>query len=332
MNPEACIAALPDPRPSKPRIPAFGSKILGKVRRAPHTICRLIYWRWQATLRRFPNVVEFYYRYNPFPQRTAIPTPLGFKMSGGNSAHHRVMMNGEFERDEVREVQSLMDEVDVFVDVGANIGYYSLLARQKNKYVIAVEPLAANFQFLCRNFVANGWEDAEAYPMGLGRKPGIAVLYGLSSTGASMLAGWAGAPHRWRQTIPVTTLDGILGNRFAEKNILIKIDVEGVEYDVEGVEYDVLRGADTVLARSRRPTFMVEICLGEFNPGGKNPNFRDTFRLFWEHGYEARLMGGGNRPVTSADVERWVRIGRTDTGVINYLFTPVTRQVVNMRP
>jgi FkbM family methyltransferase len=312
QEPSAIFESL---APEKPGMVDRGARLLRRAFRAPRSVFSIVRGKCAALLFNNPNVVDFLYRYSPFKQRRPMVTPMGFKMAGGNSVHHRSMMNGDFEKVEARAILALVDEADVFVDVGANIGYYALMARQKNKHVIAVEPQSANFQFLCENFVANGWEDAEVYPMGLGKRPGIARLYGLSSTGASMLPGWAGATQAWRQTIPVTTLDGVLSGRFLEKNVLIKIDVEGVEYDV-------LQGARAALVRSPQPTFIIEICLGEFDPRGRNPNFRDTFRLFWQNGYEAFQMDGDKRPVTAEDVERWVRFGRTDSGVINYLFVP----------
>ncbi|HLJ10166.1 MAG TPA: FkbM family methyltransferase [Planctomycetaceae bacterium] len=266
-------------------------------------------------LRPGPNVVDFYYRYTPFKRRRPALTPLGFKMAGGNSVHHRGMMAGQFESAELACVLALVDKSDVFVDVGANIGYYACLARQRNKHVISVEPQPANLRFLCANLVANGWHDAEVYPMGLGKKPGIAVLYGLSSTGASLLPGWAGAPMRWRQTIPITTLDTIIGGRFGDKRMLIKIDVEGVEFDV-------LQGAVATLARAQKPTFIVEICLNENAPTGPNPHFQDTFRLFWQNGYRSWLLDEPRHAVTCDDVDRWIEQGRTDANVINFLFTP----------
>ena len=56
-------------------------------------------------------------------------------------------------------------------------------------------------------------------------------------------------------------------------------------------------------------------------PAGINPNFQDTFELFWRHGYEARTADRNDRIINPEDVERWVERGRCDSGTINYKFT-----------
>jgi hypothetical protein len=113
----------------------------------------------------------------------------------------------------------------------------------------------------------------------------------------------------------VTTLDTLLGNRFQGRKLLVKIDVEGVEYDV-------LKGAGAVLAYEPKPVWLVEICLKEHHPGGSNPRYEDTFRIFWERGYRASTAEREPRPVTPEEVVDSVRAGLTRSGIINYIFTP----------
>ena len=237
-------------------------------------------------LRRFPFLVrlhdscnellERFYPYLPIPQRPKA-TPLGFKLQGCGSVHHRSMQQGTFEVELTQLLLQRLEQAQVFVDVGANIGLYSCLARSKGKHVIAVEPLPRNTAALYTNMFENGWKDVEVFPVGLSRTPGIAVLYGASSTGASLIGNWAGASGRHKRIIPISTLDVILGSRFSGKPMLIKIDVEGVEFMV-------LSGAVKTLSQSPRPTWVMEICLNEFHPSGLNPDYLATFELFWSHG------------------------------------------------
>jgi FkbM family methyltransferase len=190
------------------------------------------------------------------------------------------------------------------------------MARQEGKHIVAVEPQPGNLIYLYANFLANNWNDAEIFPLGLGATPRILPLFGASSTGASLIPGWAGASRRYRRTIPVTTMDILLGERFRGKKLFIKIDVEGVEYDV-------LRGAKRTLNLDPKPTWMVEICLREFHPGGENPHYAATFGMFWENGYEARTADDRHRPVTPYDIDLYVRNGQGIPGAINFFFTPV---------
>jgi hypothetical protein len=148
--------------------------------------------------------------------------------------------------------------------------------------------------------------------MGVADAPGLRTLYGASGTGASLIRGWAGYSPSTQQVIPLTTLDTLLGGRFAGERLLIKIDVEGAEHDV-------LRGASASLRREPKPTWVVEICLHQYHPSG-NTRFRETFEQFWSAGYQAHRIDETNAPVTPDDVSRWIAAGRTDTSCINYAF------------
>ena len=71
---------------------------------------------------------------------------------------------------------------------------------------------------------------------------------------------------------------------------------------------------------------MVEICLNEHFRSGFNEQFRETFQIFWSHGYECRVAATHSRTVTPSDVNRWVAQGCVDFGTHNYLFVPAKEQ------
>src|ERR1700722_13685174 len=59
-------------------------------------------------------------------------------------------------------------EGDVFWDIGANVGIYSLYAAAKRVHVVAFEPAAGNYYLLNRNIELNGFADrVEAYCVAL---------------------------------------------------------------------------------------------------------------------------------------------------------------------
>ncbi|HZN62605.1 MAG TPA: FkbM family methyltransferase [Planctomycetota bacterium] len=242
-------------------------------------------------------------------------TPWGFVLAGGSSRHHRAMQGGTFEPEETALFLGALKDTDVFLDVGANIGYYAGLARHSGKRVICLEPLAGNLDLLYATCEENRWDDVEVFPMGAGAKPGIARLYGASGTGASLLRNWAGSSRVFQRTIPLTTVDIVLSGRLKDARLFVKIDVEGAEHDV-------LLGAVETLRRKLRPRWLVEITLNEFHPQGMNPHYLRTFETFWDLGYIATTANSARTPVQRADVERWVRQGKSESGVINYLFSP----------
>lgn len=259
---------------------------------------------------RFPGVVSAFHEYLSAREQQKYylkDTPYGFRLMG-----HAAMQNGTFEEEEVALVREHLASSEVFVDVGANIGLFTCLALSMNKKVISVEPLFQNLTCLYPNLQANGWTDVEVYPVGLAERPGISTLYG-GGTGASLLPKWAGTSEVWHRPIPLSTMDILLGNRFAGRKIMIKIDVEGTEFEV-------LQGSVNTLSMSPPPVWLVEICLTEHHPGGNHPHFSDVFNIFWSHGYEASVADGNRRCVSPSDVERWVRNRKKDFGFINYIF------------
>ena len=97
---------------------------------------------WKRIVSGIPGVGRlrhkwFYFRHNvrdvydSYITRSIAPvmTPLGFKFGGSTSQHHRAMQQGTFEAGEVRLLTKLLPAANVFIDVGANAGYFTCLAR-----------------------------------------------------------------------------------------------------------------------------------------------------------------------------------------------------------
>lgn len=239
-----------------------------------------------------------------FLRQRPVRTSEGFWFSGDRS-----METGAFETEETMVITDLLQCSDTFVDIGANIGYYTCLASGKGKNVLAVEPFPGNLRRLYRNIEKNRSKNIEVWPVGLSSSPDCLTLWG-GGTGASLIRGWSGVSGSWKQTIPVNTLDNILGKRFSGKRLLIKIDVEGAEFAA-------LQGAEATLQMIPRPVWVVEIVLSAHHPE-TNPNFYKTFEIFWQNGYHALTADKKRKPVTRLDIERCLELGSCDN--YNWLF------------
>jgi FkbM family methyltransferase len=245
---------------------------------------------------------------------TEVLTPLGFKLTSGFHPAYQLMRIGKFEVEETAIITKLLPKVDVFVDIGANLGYYTCLALQSDKPVIAFEPQQQNLQCLFKNLMANGWQEkAEVFPLALSKKPGLLTLYGASGPSASLIKNWAGYASNFKKMVPVSTLDYVLAGRFVEQQLFVKIDVEGAEYDV-------LKGSVETIKLACKPMWLVEICLQEFHPEGKNPDFEKIFQLFWLNGYLAFTATDKPELVTSTNVDQWMQKGHSESGTFNYIF------------
>lgn len=238
-----------------------------------------------------------------------VVTPWGFKLSG-----NLAMAKGEFEPIETEVVINILQDVDVLVNVGANIGYYCCHALQMGKSVIAFEPMQKNLRFLCQNVKANDWKNIEIYPMALSDQVGVLEIYG-ADTGASIVKGWAGTPESYVTLVPSSSMDLVLGSRLQGKKVLVLMDVEGAEKGV-------LQGATTLLRNDPKPLWLLEISSTEHQPQGIsiNPYFADTFKIMLDAGYEAFTADKAMRRITWAEIEA-VQNGEADMlGTHNFLF------------
>lgn len=246
-------------------------------------------------------------------RRSPVPTPLGFKFTGSKQ-----MEAGLFEPAETRLVASLAPRFSTLINVGANVGYYCCLALQAGARVVAFEPMPVNQRALYRNIRANGWADRfECYPVALSDSTGLMDIYG-SGTGASLIAGWSG--QTYSTTVPVSTLDTVLGDRFDNEPRLIIVDVEGAELGV-------LKGAQASLAATVRPVWLIEIEMMSHQPMGSryNPDLIKVFELFHEFGYAALSATLTPKRVTLDDVHGALKSGVRTFGTNNFLFVEVSR-------
>lgn len=260
---------------------------------------------------RFPFLASFYRNTRDWldQRRPPVGTKWGFSFAG-----HEAMAGGNFEPAETEVMRKLMSDLDVLVNIGANIGYYCCHALSMGKPVIAVEPNNLNLHYLLKNIQNNGWSNlAEVFPLAMGRGADILQMWG-GGTGASLVKGWAGIDEGFVTQVPVMSLDRILGDGLKGKKALILVDIEGAEYMM-------LQGATKTLISEPRPVWMVEISTTEHQPAGViiNPHFAKTFQMFFSQGYRAFTADEEAIEITLDTVNRIVtgaQLPRTN----NFLF------------
>ena len=230
-----------------------------------------------------PGLADLYRSIKDQRNRNAEPqvTPWGFKLAG-----HEDMAAGDFEPKETALVRDLLQDMDIFVNVGANIGYYCLHAISLGKTAIAIEPITRNLQYLMKNLRINEWEEkAEIFPVAIGESCNVVEIWGVG-TGSSLIEGWAGTPSSYRSLVPTISLDRVLDNAIKGKKALILADIEGAELMM-------LKGAKVTLDNEPSPTWLIEVTTKENQPKGVefNPNFAETFRVMIESGYRSYIVG-----------------------------------------
>lgn len=237
-------------------------------------------------------------------------TPMGFKLSGNEA-----MQKGEFEPEETAIVKKIMPHTDIFINVGANIGYYCCIALSYGKPVVAFEPIHHNLQYLLRNVKANGWNsEIEVFPMALSNRTGIIEIYG-GGTGASLIKGWADTPEQNFTLVPCTTMSNVLGDSFKGRQCFFLVDIEGAEFYM-------LQGASALVHLDPKPVWMMEVTITEHLPKGVsiNPNLLSTFQVFWDGGYEAWTADDQCRLIEPDEVKNVIQSGKDTILTHNFLF------------
>lgn len=189
----------------------------------------------------------------PAPVRLQIPglqVPLQLYIHGEQDQYvsRRIREEGIWEPYETSLVLSMLKSGDVFVDVGANIGYFSIIAAsvvQDGGTVFAFEPDPANFQLLQESAVLNGQQNViNAVEAGLADDSGEGQLY-LSQDNLGDHQIYAAGDER--SSLPITLHNGSHYLRGRIQHIdLLKVDTQGSEYQVMAGLLPLLQALPTV--------------------------------------------------------------------------------------
>lgn len=146
-------------------------------------------------------------------------------------------------------VLHLLRPGDLFVDVGANVGSYTILGSAvAGARTLSFEPVPATYERLLKNIQLNGiGSQVTALNKGVGREVGtLSFTAGLDTVNHVVAGEDAG---KSAVAVEVTTLDRELGTQVP---VLMKVDVEGYETPV-------LEGASATLARPGLRAIVIEL-------------------------------------------------------------------------
>jgi FkbM family methyltransferase len=190
---------------------------------------------------------------------------------------------GDFERAERTFVERFLKPDDVFVDVGANIGLYSVLAAGlvgRGGRVISFEPCRRTYSRLVENIRRNGFQNVSCVNAALSDSSGAALLYAATQE-----------MDAWNTLATPPSTDAVVPERIVTltwddycKEHGLEGRVSLMKIDVEGWETSVLKGASRVLSSPSAPVLQVEFC--EENAQSANASCGVLFRALIELGYE----------------------------------------------
>jgi len=203
-----------------------------------------------------PNIYEFFYR---LTSNKGLKTVIvnGFKITvfesdSGVSKH--LILHDRFEKYELDLFCSSINEGDTVVDIGANLGLYTLFASKvvgNTGVVYSFEPDHENLAILKRNVTQNGLKNVSISDLALSNVKGSASLYINKYSKGSQSLIESNVPHKKGSIDVVTTsLDDFFSN--------IKNDLNCIKIDVEGFEPYVLEGAKKLFKQKRIIKIFIE--------------------------------------------------------------------------
>ncbi len=165
----------------------------------------------------------------------------------------------------------------LFVDAGAHVGFYSLLADRAGANVVALEPDPYNLAALRRNLRGTR---AEVLGAAVSDSVGAASFHLSSSTTGSSLVDRGDIEMTKSVPVETTTVDAIVAGRVFETLVL--------KVDVEGAEPAVLAGAQHALRDATRATVIAEVHPNALAANRASPD--DVIAPLRAAGYDIRFV------------------------------------------
>lgn len=180
-----------------------------------------------------------------------------------------------YDHKEIAYLRAHLSPGDTFLDIGANIGFYSLVASRKvgeAGLVLAIEADPFSHRRLCDNLALNAAHNVRALNIGVSDRAETLRL-GINADGNRGESSFLSQSETGVE-VPCDTLAKILRAQGIEK-------VKGAKFDIEGFEFRVLKQFFNEAEESVYPEFIVI----EHNPVWHSRAGGDAINLLQEHGY-----------------------------------------------
>jgi FkbM family methyltransferase len=152
---------------------------------------------------------------------------------------------GEMEREQTAAMAEEIRPAGFFFDIGANVGYYTILASRlvgPAGKVVAFEPVPRNIDFLRQHIELNGATNVVLMPVAVSDSKGT-VRFALGPDSAMGHIGEGG-----ELAVETTTIDDVTDE--------LGVTPDVMKIDVEGAEREVLLGAAKMFERARPVIFL----------------------------------------------------------------------------
>lgn len=178
--------------------------------------------------------------------------------------------------DEINLLRKYITKDTIFLDIGANVGNYSVLLSDLTKNIYAFEPSPLSLDRCRRNFIINGLDPDHVIPLAISDKVSTS---GFTDLGGSSTLNHLSEMDKENIQVKTGTLDRWINKSFNGQKLNIIINI-----DVEGHEAGVLKGAKMLL-KSNMVSFMLMEILDKKSV---------IFNMLKTYGYRVKHITGNN--------------------------------------
>lgn len=226
-----------------------------------------------------------------------------------------LILHGVHEKFITQVVKSRVTEGMKVVDIGANIGYYTLLFAKlvgPSGKVYAFEPDPNNFALLSKNVEMNGFANVVLVNKAVSDSNGTADLYiSEHNKGGHSMFNF----NREKTSIKIETVT--LDDYFRE----YEGNIDFVKMDAEGAEYKALRGMKHLLRVNGRMKILTEVLSPAIRAAGDDP--REFLREIGDAGFDINLVDDKRELITPIDIgiDSAEVVAQSEAGQSNILCT-----------
>lgn len=184
----------------------------------------------------------------PWPVRTRIATGRRMYVDLRSAVSRGIFVKGEFDPMVFQPIRAALSDGGTFLDVGSNVGFYSMLALDvvgPSGSVHAFEIDARPLRCLRRTIASEQLTNLHVHAVAVGDRDGKVGVHMDADSGLTGVVQSASAPQ-----VMMTTLDAWWRASGASR-------IQAIKMDIEGAEWLALRGAADLL-RAERPLIVCE--------------------------------------------------------------------------
>jgi len=192
------------------------------------------------------------------------------------------------------------------IDVGAHVGYYTLIAARAvgdKGRVFAFEPEPSNYKLMLKNIHFNGYSNVIPVQKAVTNITGpIKLFLAEDASGHSTVCD---NPHQRAIPVDSTTLDDFFADQIPQIHV--------IKIDVEGAENAVLQGMSRIIAKNPELKIFTEFCPEALKIAGCLPT--EYLEKFANYGFDIYLIDEKKQSLELAEVRRVMKVCRSVASV-----------------